>query len=412
MNAKKALAFFLSLLVSVCLFAGYTHVTFSFSSAISVDDNVRYRFLGSTDWVEVKDKNKVSMCIDPSLDNRLVIETSNEDRVWSTLCTASIMALPKDSAGASAKWMWRDLSNSATGARWSITGGKWNYIPLSERSVTLDSVKIGKLTLFIIQSTQDGENWENVAVYGIIPVKYDESKLLEEKCEECSPKNEIVSVVPEKEVIVTKEIETKEVVKEEAPLITAPNIEAEEEIKEPVMAPEKTESKSVSINWNIYGGYTRSERNLSFTDSTSGYNTEKKGGAEFGAQVMFNKKVGLDLAFSIENHMYGERKFSENGFSIGLVYRDNYDSFFSPFIMAAFEESIFSYKNKKASYPAAKIALGVDFWFGKGFGLYTSVEGSMCFIREKELRPEVKIDAVNLRTGVSVGAIIRIGGVR
>ena len=47
MNAKKAIAFLLSLIVSVCLFAGYAHVTFSLSSAVGVNEYARYRFLGS-----------------------------------------------------------------------------------------------------------------------------------------------------------------------------------------------------------------------------------------------------------------------------------------------------------------------------------------------------------------------------
>ena len=73
MNAKKAFAFFLSLLISVCIFADYAHVSFSLSSAVGVNENARYRFLGSDEWVEVKDKSKVSMCIDPTQDNRIVI---------------------------------------------------------------------------------------------------------------------------------------------------------------------------------------------------------------------------------------------------------------------------------------------------------------------------------------------------
>ena len=409
MNAKKAFVFFLSLLISVCLFAGYTHVTFSLSSAISVEENVRYRFLGTTDWVEVKDKSKVSMCIDPTLDNRIVIETAGEDKVWSSLCTASIMALPKNSTGASAKWMWNDLSDSATGARWSITGGKWNYIPLSERSVTVDNIKLDKLTLFIIQSTKDGENWENVAIHGVIPVKYDESKLTDDKCDKCSKENEIVSLIPEEEFI----IEEKEEVKEEPVTEVLPVAAAEETVLVPVSeyvpVAKKTESKPLSLNWTLYGAYTRSSRTLSYTDETEGYETEEKSGMELGAQFMFGKKVGLDLSFTLESHLYGERKYQENGIAVGLVYRDNYSSFFSPYVMAAFEVSSFSYEEKKGNYPTAKMAFGIDYWLGKGFGIHTGLEGSLSFIEEKELRPEVKIDATNLRLGFSVGALIRFG---
>ena len=98
---------------------------------------MRYRFLGTTDWIEIKDKSKVSLCIDPDLDNRIVLEVQEEGESWKNLCTASIVALTGKETEASAKWMWNEFSSQYIGARWSVTGGKWNYIPLSERSVTV-----------------------------------------------------------------------------------------------------------------------------------------------------------------------------------------------------------------------------------------------------------------------------------
>ena len=185
MNAKKGFAFFLVLLVSVCLFAEYAHVTFSLSSAVGVNEYARYRFLGTTEWVEVKDKSRVSMCIDPTLDNRIVIETAGQDRKWNSLCTASIVAVPKNGNGTSDNWMWNQYSSDVTGARWSVTGGRWNYLSLSDTNSLIENITPGKLTLFTVQTTKNGEKWDDVAVLGIIPVIYNEASLTAEECSIC-----------------------------------------------------------------------------------------------------------------------------------------------------------------------------------------------------------------------------------
>ncbi|MGN1178802.1 MAG: hypothetical protein ACI4SI_07165, partial [Candidatus Ornithospirochaeta sp.] len=201
MKAKKLISTLIILFVSLSLFAGYIHVSFSLSSAISLDKDVRYRFLGTTDWIDIKDKSKVSLCIDPDLDNRIVLEVQEEGESWKNLCTASIVALTGKETEASAKWMWNEFSSQSIGARWSITGGKWNYIPLSERSVTVENISSGKLTLFTLQSTPDGETWDVVALHGIIPVLYDASLLSEEKCSECKERGKALVQIEEEEEV-------------------------------------------------------------------------------------------------------------------------------------------------------------------------------------------------------------------
>ena len=377
MNAKKAIAFLLSLIVSVCLFAGYAHVTFSLSSAVDVNEYARYRFLGSYEWVEVKDKSRVSMCIDPGLENRIVIETAGENKNWKSLCTASIVAVPKDGTGTAAKWMWSQYASNVTGARWSITGGKWNYLSLSDVSALINNITPGKLTIFTVQTTQTGDKWDDVAVHGIIPVEYKESSLTAAECSICYHGTVFVDA-PSKE-------------------------------KSVVNTPVVVEEKKSSPSWIIYGGYTKSDRALIYTDDTLGNKTMYNGGAEMGVQFMLNNRVGFDLSFNIENHLYEERKFDEKAISIGLVYRDDYTSFFSPYVIASFQETFFSHNNKKGNYPTVRLALGIDLWLQDSLGVYAGVESSMAFLEDKGFRPDVKIDAVNFRTGLSVGARIRFG---
>ena len=394
MNTKKCFSFIFSLFVSLCLFAGYTHVTFSLSSAISVNEDVRYRFLGSDQWIEVKDKSRVSTCIDVTLDNRIVIETCDETREWKSLCTASIMALPNESQGASAKWMWKDMSLSATGARWSITGGKWNYIPLSETSVTIDSVNEGKLTLFTVQSTIDGEHWVNVAVHGIIPVRYNENELRDIKCPECL-EYEVDSVVPIEEVS-AGENDLNNGVEE----VTAPRSFLSDSSLPVSFPTEMDEKKSSQLRWTLYGGYIKNTRRI--------INAEKNGskdGAELGAQFMFGHRVGVDISIAIEND-FSERNISvmENIISIGLIYRDNYSSFFSPYIKASFQGTYFSYQSKKGIYPTASASLGVDFWFGKSFGLFSELYASVVYTTDSN-----KNQNISLKTGYSLGARLRFG---
>lgn len=392
MNTKKCFSFFLSLFVSLCLFAGYTHVTFSLSSAISVSENVRYRFLGSDQWIEVKDKSKVSTCIDVTLDNRIVIETCDETKEWNTLCTASIMALPNDSDGASAKWIWKDLSASATGARWNITGGKWNYIPLSETSVTIDSVNIGKLTLFTVQSTVDGEKWVNVAVHGIIPVRYDDNNLSDNKCIECM-EHDLEPVAP------IEEVSAKEDEKEEETAAPLPSV--------PDSSPAISNSadigveKSSSMKWTLYGGYAKSSRRMINPETSV---NESKDGAQVGAQFMFGDKVGVDIALAIENDFFERNSVIENIISIGLVYRDNYSSFFSPYVKASFQGTYLSYQGKKGIYPTASASLGVDFWFSRSFGIYSELNASVVFAKYSDI-----ISDISLKTGYSLGARLRFG---
>ena len=140
-----------------------------------------------------------------------------------------------------------------------------------------------------------------------------------------------------------------------------------------------------------------------------GVNAENSDGFEAGTQLMFNYRVGLDLSFNMEKHLYEDRRFNETAVSVGLVYRDDYTSFFSPYVMASFQETFFSHNNKKGNYPTVRLALGIDLWLQNGFGVYGGVESSMAFLRDKGFRPEANVDAVNFRTGFSVGARIRFG---
>lgn len=380
MNAKKGFAFFLVLLVSVCLFADYAHVTFSLSSAVGVNENARYRFLGSDEWVEVKDKSKVSMCIDPTRDNRIVIETSGENEEWKSLCTASIVAVPKDGTGTSAKWMWNQYASNVTGARWSITGGKWNYISLSDVSALIENIAPDKLTIFTVQTTQTEDEWNDIAVHGIIPVTYNESSLTAEECSICYHGTVFINN--------TSKNQTNNATVKEAPVVL--------------------ESKKSSSSLIIYGGYTKSERELIYTDDTLGIKAPNNDGFEVGAQFMFNHKVGLDLSFNLERHLYDDRRFNENAVSIGIVYRDEYTSFFSPYVMASFQETFFKNK-KKGNYPTVRVAVGIDLWLQDGFGVYGGLESSMAFLRDKAFRPDENVDAVNFRTGMTVGARMRFG---
>ena len=382
MNAKKAIALFLSLLISVCLFAGYAHVTFSLSSAVGVNEYARYRFLGSDEWVEVKDKSRVSVCIDPGLENRIIIETAGENKNWKSLCTASIVAVPKDGTGTAAKWMWSQYASNVTGARWSITGGKWNYLSLSDVSALINNITPGKLTIFTVQTTQTGDKWDDVAVHGIIPVEYNESSLTAEECSICYHGTVFVNAPSKEQTVVADSSKEASVV---------------------------LKDKKSSPSWIIYGGYTKSERDLIYTDDTLGVNAENSDGFEAGTQLMFNYRVGLDLSFNMEKHLYEDRIFNETALSVGLVYRDDYTSFFSPYVMASFQETFFSYNNKKGNYPTVRLALGIDLWLQNGFGVYGGVESSMAFLRDKGFRPEANVDAVNFRTGFSVGARIRFG---
>ena len=379
MNAKKAFAFFLSLLISVCIFADYAHVSFSLSSAVGVNENARYRFLGSDAWVEVKDKSKVSMCIDPTQDNRIVIETSGENKEWKSLCTASIVAVPKDGTGTSAKWMWNQYASNVTGARWSITGGKWNYISLSDVSALIENIAPDKLTIFTVQTTQTGDEWDDIAVHGIIPVTYNEASLTPVICSICYRGTVFVN---------------------------APAIDKSTTVNE---APAVVEEKKSSTSWLIYGGYTKSERELIYTDDTLGIKAPNNDGFEVGTQFMFTHKVGLDLSFNLERHLYDDRRFNENAVSIGIVYRDEYTSFFSPYVMASFQETFFKDNNKKGNYPTVRVAVGIDLWLQDGFGVYGGLESSMAFLRDKAFRPDENVDAVNFRTGMTVGARMRFG---
>ena len=379
MNAKKAFALFLSLLISVCLFAGYAHVTFSLSSAVGVNEYARYRFLGSDEWVEVKDKSRVSVCIDPGLENRIIIETAGENKNWKSLCTASIVAVPKDGTGTAAKWMWSQYASNVTGARWSITGGKWNYLSLSDVSALINNITPGKLTIFTVQTTQTGDKWDDVAVHGIIPVEYNESSLTATECSICYHGTVFVN---------------------------APAIDKSTTVNE---ASALVEEKKSSTSWLIYGGYTKSERELIYTDDTLGIKAPNNDGFEVGTQFMINHKVGLDLSFDMERHLYDDRRFNENAVSIGIVYRDEYTSFFSPYVMASFQETFFKYNNKKGNYPTVRVAVGIDLWLQDGFGVYGGLESSMAFLRDKAFRPDENVDAVNFRTGMTVGARMRFG---
>lgn len=381
MNAKKAFAFFLSLLISVCIFADYAHVSFSLSSAVGVNENARYRFLGTTEWVEVKDKSRVSMCIDPTLDNRIVIETAGQDKKWNSLCTASIVAVPKNGNGTSDNWMWNQYSSDVTGARWSVTGGRWNYLSLSDTNALIDNITPGKLTLFTVQTTKNGENWDDVAVLGIIPVIYNEASLTAEECSICYHGTVFINN--------TSKNQTNNATVKEAPVVL--------------------ESKKSSSSLIIYGGYTKSERELIYTDDTLGMKAPNNDGFEVGAQFMFNHKVGLDLSFNLERHLYDDRRFNENAVSIGIVYRDEYTSFFSPYVMASFQETFFKNNNKKGNYPTVRVAVGIDLWLQDGFGVYGGLESSMAFLRDKAFRPDENVDAVNFRTGMTVGARMRFG---
>ena len=381
MNAKKGFAFFLVLLVSVCLFAEYAHVTFSLSSAVGVNEYARYRFLGTTEWVEVKDKSRVSMCIDPTLDNRIVIETAGQDRKWNSLCTASIVAIPKNGNGTSDNWMWNQYSSDVTGARWSVTGGRWNYLSLSDTNSLIENITPGKLTLFTVQTTKNGEKWDDVAVLGIIPVIYNEASLTAEECSICYHGTVFINN--------SSKNQTNNASVKEAPVVL--------------------ESKKSSSSLIIYGGYTKSDRALIYTDDTLGAEAPYSDGIEFGTQIMLGNRVGLDISGNIEKHLYDDRSFNENVISIGLVYRDDYDYFFSPYVMASFQETFFSHNKKKGNYPTVRLALGIDLWLQNGFGVYGGVESSMAFLRDKGFRPEADVDAVNFRTGFSVGARIRFG---
>ena len=381
MNAKKGFAFFLVLLVSVCLFAEYAHVTFSLSSAVGVNEYARYRFLGTTEWVEVKDKSRVSMCIDPTLDNRIGIETAGQDRKWNSLCTASIVAVPKNGNGTSDNWMWNQYSSNVTGARWSVTGGRWNYLSLSDTNSLIENITPGKLTLFTVQTTKNGEKWDDVAVLGIIPVIYNEASLTAEECSICYHGTVFINN--------TSKNQTNNATVKEAPVVL--------------------ESKKSSTSWLIYGGYTKSERELIYTDDTLGIKAPNNDGFEVGTQFMFNCKVGLDLSFNLERHLYDDRRFNENAVSIGIVYRDEYTSFFSPYVMASFQETFFKYNNKKGNYPTVRVAVGIDLWLQDGFGVYGGLESSMAFLRDKAFRPDENVDAVNFRTGMTVGARMRFG---
>ena len=321
------------------------------------------------------------MCIDPTLDNRIVIETAGQDRKWNSLCTASIVAVPKNGNGTSDNWMWNQYSSDVTGARWSVTGGRWNYLSLSDTNSLIENITPGKLTLFTVQTTKNGEKWDDVAVLGIIPVIYNEASLTAEECSICYHGTVFINN--------TSKNQTNNASVKEAPVVL--------------------ESKKSSSSLIIYGGYTKSDRALIYTDDTLGAEAPYSDGIEFGTQIMLGNRVGLDISGNIEKHLYDDRSFNENVISIGLVYRDDYDYFFSPYVMASFQETFFSHNNKKGNYPTVRLALGIDLWLQNGFGVYGGVESSMAFLRDKGFRPEADVDAVNFRTGFSVGARIRFG---
>ena len=77
--------------------------------------------------------------------------------------------------------------------------------------------------------------------------------------------------------------------------------------------------------------------------------------------------------------------------------------------MASFQETFFKHDNKKGNYPTVRVAVGIDLWLQDGFGVYGGLESSMAFLRDKAFRPDENVDAVNFRTGLSVGARMRFG---
>lgn len=388
MKAKKLISTLIILFVSLSLFAGYIHVSFSLSSAISLDKDVRYRFLGTTDWIEIKDKSKVSLCIDPDLDNRIVLEVQEEGESWKNLCTASIVALTGKETEASAKWMWNEFSSQSIGARWSVTGGKWNYIPLSERSVTVENISSGKLTLFTLQSTPDGETWDVVALHGIIPVLYDASLLSEEKCSECQERGKALIQIEEEEKVedislpgpLYEKEEERELEMEEDPFVE--NEEASITVREDTKE-EKTFRKNT-----FYGGYTRREKPLSGTKNVVD-------GMELGYQYLIGGKVGLDLSISLDRFLFPDNSIN---LSFGLTYHEDYFSFFSPYIKAAFGGSLIFIDNDVRFSPQLGLSLGIDYWLNKNFGLYTAFDGYISFIGKEK---------VDLKAGVSLGGRIR-----
>ena len=388
MKSKKLISTLIILFVSLSLFAGYIHVSFSLSSAISLDKNVRYRFLGTTDWIEIKDKSKVSLCIDPDLDNRIVLEVQEEGESWKNLCTASIVALTGKETEASAKWMWNEFSSQSIGARWSVTGGKWNYIPLSERSVTVENISSGKLTLFTLQSTPDGETWDVVALHGIIPVLYDASLLSEEKCSECQERGKAFIKIEEEEVVedislpepLSEIEEEQELEMEEGPFVE--NEEASITVKE-----DTKEEKAFRKN-TFYGGYTRRERPLSGTKNVMD-------GMELGWRYMFWERLGMELSISLDRFIFPDNSIN---LSLGLTYHEDYSFFFSPYIKAAFGGSLIFIDNDVRFSPQLGLSLGIDYWLNKSFGLYTAFDGYISFIGKEK---------VDLKAGVSLGGRIR-----
>ena len=131
---------------------------------------------------------------------------------------------------------------------------------------------------------------------------------------------------------------------------------------------------------------------------------ESKDGAQVGAQFMFGDKVGVDIALAIENDFFERNSAIENIISIGLVYRDNYSSFFSPYVKASFQGTYLSYQGKKGIYPTASASLGVDFWFSRSFGIYSEINASVVFAKDSDI-----ISDISLKTGYSLGARLRFG---
>ena len=103
----------------------------------------------------------------------------------------------------------------------------------------------------------------------------------------------------------------------------------------------------------------------------------------------------MELSISLDRFIFPDNSIN---LSLGLTYHEDYSSFFSPYIKAAFGGSLIFIDNDVRFSPQLGLSLGIDYWLNKSFGLYTAFDGYISFIGKEK---------VDLKAGVSLGGRIR-----
>ena len=103
----------------------------------------------------------------------------------------------------------------------------------------------------------------------------------------------------------------------------------------------------------------------------------------------------MELSISLDRFLFPDNSIN---LSLGLIYHENYSSFFSPYIKAAFGGSLIFIDNDVRFSPQLGLSLGIDYWLNKSFGLYTAFDGYISFIGKEK---------VDLKAGVILGGRIR-----